>query len=91
MTLNEFAKELRKLFRFRYLTCDGCGDLKDFCIWLDKPEYVRNDWFLFSAFGDSEPAIMLFESRYLAINIDISEYADADGNVDYSKCIVEVE
>ena len=25
------------------------------------------------------------------VDIDLSEYRDADGNIDYSKCIVEVE
>ena len=26
LTLKELARELRKVFRFKYLTCDGCGD-----------------------------------------------------------------
>ena len=91
LTLKELARELRKVFRFKYLTCDGCGDQRDYCIWLDKPEYTRDGWLIFSAFGDAEPAMMLFESRNLAINLDLSEYADENGNIDYSKCIVEVE
>ena len=91
MTLKELAREMRKIFRFRYLTCDGCGDLRDYSIWLDKPEYTRDGWLFFSVFGDPEPAMMLFESRDLAIDLDLSEYADENGNIDYSKCIVEVE
>lgn len=91
LTLKELASELRKIFRFKYLTCDGCDEDRDYSIWLDKPEYTRDGWLIFSAFGDAEPAMMLFESRNLAINLDLSEYADENGNIDYSKCIVEVE
>ena len=90
MTLNELAKELRKLFEFKYLTCDGCGDQRDYCIWLDKPEYTRDGWIVYTT-SSVVNSSLLFESYKLAIQLDLSEYEDADGNIDYSKCIVEVE
>ena len=87
LTLTELARKLRKIFRFKYLTCDGCDDQRDFCIWLDKPEYTRDGW---TRYSPSE-VVSLFESYLLAIQIDLSEYSDENGNIDYSKCIVEVE
>ena len=36
------------------------------------------------------PGIYQFYVNEIA-DLDLSEYADADGNIDYSKCIVEVE
>lgn len=82
MTLTELAHELRKIFRFKYLTCDG-----DFSIWLDKPEYTRDGWTRYS----TSEILLQFEPRQLAIHIDLFEYADENGIIDYSKCIVEVE
>ena len=90
MTLKELARELRKLFEFKYLTCDGCGDQRDYCIWLDKPEYTRDGWIVYTI-SSVVNSLLLFESYKLAIQLDLSEYKDADGNIDYSKCIVEVE
>ena len=90
MTLRELARELRKVFRFKYLTCDGCGDQRDYCIWLDKPEYTRDGWIVYTI-SSVVNSLLLFESYKLAIQLDLSEYKDADGNIDYSKCIVEVE
>lgn len=87
MTLKELAHEMRKIFKFDYLTCEGCGDLRDYIIWLDKPEYIGDGWTRYSI----SDVLLLFESCRLAIQIDLSEYADENGNIDYSKCIVEVE
>lgn len=90
LTLKELARELRKVFRFKYLTCDGCGDQRDYCIWLDRPEYTRDGWIVYTI-SSVVNSLLLFESYKLAIQLDLSEYKDADGNIDYSKCIVEVE
>lgn len=89
LTLKELARELRKIFEFKYLTCDGCGDQRDYCIWLDKPEYTRDGWIVYTI-SSVVNSLLLFESYKLAIQLDLSEYKDADGNIDYSKCIVEV-
>lgn len=89
LTLKELARELRKVFRFKYLTCDGCGDQRDYCIWLDKPEYTRDGWIVYTI-SSVVNSLLLFESYKLAIQLDLSEYKGADGIIDYSKCIVEV-
>ena len=86
MTLKELAHEMRKIFKFDYLTCEGCGDLRDYIIWLDKPEYIGDGWTRYSI----SDVLLLFESCRLAIQIDLSEYADENGDIDYSRCIVEV-
>ena len=89
LTLKELARELRKVFRFKYLTCDGCGDQRDYCIWLDKPEYTRDGWIVYTI-SSVVNSLLLFESYKLAIQLDLSEYADESGEIDYSRCIVEV-
>lgn len=86
LTLAELARELRKIFKFDYLTCEGCGDLRDYIIWLDKPEYTGDGWTRYSV----SDVLLLFKSCRLAIQIDLSEYADENGDIDYSRCIVEV-
>lgn len=87
LTLKELAQELRKLFDYRFLTCDGHGDDRDYIVWLEEPEYTRDGWVRSSQFG----VLFYFEALWMAVHVDLSEYADADGNIDYSKCIVEVE
>lgn len=84
MTLTELAHELRKLVRFKYLTVTDDWPMPTVMMWSKKPEYGRG-WNI------------VFSSSYLGSfncwavrNIDLSEYKDADGNIDYSKCIVEV-
>ena len=89
LTLKELAREMRKVFRFKYLTCDGCGDQRDYCIWLDKPEYTRDGWIVYTI-SSVVNSLLLFESYKLAIQLDLSEYKDENGEIDYSRCIVEV-
>ena len=99
MTLTELAHELRKLFKFKYL---GYGEV--FCFGLaynaitisDKPLHLEirdeggegcpcyiHEW-------NSEEIKDVFYPEDLAFSLDLSEYADEDGEIDYSKCIVEV-
>ena len=92
MTLTEFARELRKIFKFKYLTVESTFGRLYFAAWTRKPLWNgkrgymfwhrRKDVYRFLA-GD-------FFNTFLAEEIDLSEYADKDGNIDYSKCIVEV-
>ena len=113
MTLEEFAKELRKILpRTRYVTVGDnpkasiVGD-KIVSIFYErdgrkpKPEYNKdpmrpNTW------GLKHPKLEVYGKPFYApgfyqfyvhevVDLDLSEYADADGNIDYSKCIVEVE
>ena len=100
LTLKELAHELRKIFRFRYL---AYGEMfywgqSNAVLWISGEPLtlvVRDEG------GEGVPCyihewkgkdiIGTFAEEDLAITLDLSEYKDADGNIDYSKCIVEVE
>ena len=86
LTLKELSREMRKLFEFDYVTVDANESIT---FWVRKPLYIsmcglweRN------AYLDSWDIFNIDFSS--AVNLDLSEYKDADGNIDYSKCIVEV-
>lgn len=84
MTLTELAKKLREIFKFRYLTVSPYRE--DVLLWRDKPECDGFYW------RSTEPCAQLaFHSNLLSVSLDLFEYKDAEGNIDYSKCIVEVE
>ena len=100
LTLTELAYELRKIFRFKYL---AYGEMfywgrSQNVLWISDqpltlsvrdeggegcPCYIH-EW-------DGEDVIETFSEEDLVFPLDLSEYKDADGNIDYSKCIVEVE
>lgn len=100
MTLTELAHELRKILRFKYL---AYGEMfywgrSHTVLWISNqpltisvrdeggegcPCYIH-EW-------DGEDIIETFAEEDLVCSLDLSEYKDADGNIDYSKCIVEVE
>ena len=86
LTLKELARELRKIFMFKYLTV---SNTYGYCInvWkYFKPEWNESD-------GEWIGCYMAFDvyPDGLRCKLDFSEYVDADGDVDFSKCIVEVE
>ena len=88
LTLKELVRETRRLFGFEYLTCEFYGGNRCYVIsfWNGKPEWRDVSWWCCDKcdlIGD----IKLYKSAEL----DLSEYRDADGIIDYSKCIVEVE
>ena len=93
LTLTELARELRKIFRFRYLT--ACYKMTAGSrIGLDlfigpKPDFTHDGYWAnnYVVAGGS----LVIPADLLDIPLDLSEYADENGNVDYSKCIVEVE
>ena len=91
MTLTELAKELRKIFGFRYLVAQGSNlygyGVKAFLL---KPRYISSGKFWFSDIRGND-AMLDISFSDLMFDLDLSEYRDADGNIDYSKCIVEVE
>ena len=98
MTLTELAYKLRKLFGFKYLTLDAFvhyGDIigpNIITLWVVEPYYDDEDkQFEFLWNQDRKTgAIFDIPVSSLSVNLDLSEYKDADGNIDYSKCIVEV-
>ena len=88
LTLKELARELRKKCNFKYMTAEsGLGDCSTAHLWSDKPYYdVAKTWICTKGrmYG-------WLASDVFPFTLDLSEYRDADGNIDYSKCIVEVE
>ena len=91
LTLKELARELRKLFEFGYLVAYG-SELYGYRVrsYLFKPKYIPIGGFWFNATRGND-ALLDISFSDLRVNLDLSEYKDADGNIDYSKCIVEVE
>ena len=91
MTLEELARELRKIFRFRYLTAADYKHEGPICVdlWEYKPQFHESDC-TWNGLHRRE-LLYSFDMAQLACTIDLSEYKDADGNIDYGKCIVEVE
>ena len=103
MTLTELARELRKIFRFKYLTVD-----KDSChyphpvieIWDVYPEYKEIPTVKDEYWNPSQETRCWDHGNYvysgkfclhsLTAELDLSEYADENGEIDYSRCIVEV-
>ena len=101
MTLTELAHELRKIFRFKYLAYGEefrWGQVHYQLLIGDEPFHLEvtdeggegcpciiHEWF-----GDGL-AYLFDATEYLVPNLDLSEYADENGTIDYSKCIVEVE
>ncbi len=91
MTLVAFAKKLNDFIAFNYLTCEKEKYCRDAIVRLhwEKPIWVGGGirrWFT----GNNEQETA-GELAILPIFLDLSEYADADGNINYSKCIVEVD
>lgn len=91
MTLKELARELMKLFKFRCLVAYG-SELYGYRVraYLLKPKYIPIGGFWFNATRGND-ALLDISFSDLMCELDLSEYKDADGNIDYSKCIVEVE
>ena len=104
MTLTELARELRKIFEFDILTYSAWEDgdcyvteqLDEIILWYRRvsdalPEYDETAG---NFYEDASIIALLKISSMNAMvseSLDLSEYKDADGNIDYSKCIVEVE
>ena len=92
MTLTELAHELRKLFKFRWLT--ACKKMTGGSpVGLDlftgsRPEYTDDGYWAnnYVVAGGS----LVIPVALLSMYLDLSEYKDENGEIDYSKCIVEV-
>lgn len=89
MTLAELAHELRKFFRFKYLTVDNLyprGRNIEIALWEDMPELDEYDHW---QDNESDHVLSFYEDNML-FDLDLSEYEDENGEIDFSKCIVEV-
>ena len=88
LTLKELAHELRKIFKFKYLTASLNTRIH---LWSGRaPIYRINGKYWTSDFIKTSVLGELMGMELVNV-LDLSEYKDADGNIDYSKCIVEVE
>lgn len=99
MTLKELAIELRKIFKFKYLAYGeifawgGCYPVLTTGV-LPLKLRVRDvggegvPCYIHEWISDGETNGFLPED--LAVSIDLSEYKDENGEIDYSRCIVEV-
>ena len=85
MTQKELARELRKIFKFKYLTAESVEG-KIVALWDGKPFFTGYEWH----FTDKAQCVIDIRFHHIPV-LNLSEYRDADGNIDYSKCIVEVE
>ena len=84
MTLKELARELRRIFKFKYLTAESVEG-KIVALWDGKPFFTGYEWH----FIDKAQCVIDIRFHHIPV-LDLSEYADEDGEIDYSKCIVEV-
>lgn len=90
MTLEEFARELRKIFKFSYVTLEGAlGDYYQVNFWREKPNFVNwcKSWT--APYGGRVYGWLATDC--FSEKLDLSEYEDDNREIDYSKCIVEVE
>lgn len=89
MTLTELAKKLRKIFRFKYLTVEIAIYNPYFCLWTERPYWNGKYW---GAKEDGQKHLVTdFLDFEIVESIDLSEYKEENGEIDYSRCIVEVE
>ena len=92
MTLNELAKELKKIIAFDCITVhkNWCQEPAIF-LWGGMPEYSpAQDVGGWQRVIGKSNALCWFGAYSIIGGLNLSEYTDADGNIDYSKCIVEV-
>lgn len=91
LTLRELARELRKIFGFGYLVAYG-SELYGYRVraYLLKPKYIPIGGFWFNETRGND-ALLDISFSDLMCDLDLSEYEDEDGNIDYSRCIVEVK
>ena len=89
LTLTELAKKLRKIFGFKYLTASRSGVELFIVMYRTKPEFntIWKGWDM----GNPVAPCPIAASEDLRCDLDLSEYKDENGEIDYSKCIVEVE
>lgn len=89
LTLKELVQKLRQMFDFEYLTCEILGGCRVYVIslWNGKPRWRGGSWW----WCDGCDLIVDIKLYMKFIDLDLSEYRDENGEIDYSKCIVEVE
>ena len=93
MTLAELAHAIKKIIAFDYMTVhkNWCKEPVVF-LWSGKPKYRKpNDVGGWQRDSGKSHEVCWFGVYSIIGGLNLSEYKDADGQIDYSKCIVEVE
>lgn len=88
MTLRELAADMRKLVKFNYMTVENYRSSIAIIMWIAKPTFKHSFWSGIK--NQSEVILLALRDFELVPDLDLSEYEDEYGNIDYSKCIVEV-
>lgn len=88
LTLKELAHELRKIFKFGCLTAERPIHNLYFALWNQKPVWNGESWR--PADNSDRHIVADFFEFEIVGNLDLSEYTDKHGEIDYSRCIVEV-
>lgn len=95
LTLTELAHELRKTLCFRWLTLDKSGYIT---LWKKRPkyepyEYERNDevWHISNYDNPLYGECGVIFPKTIKAKMNLEEYKNKRGGINYSKCIVEVE
>lgn len=88
MTLTELANGLRKIFDFNYITVHARINFSVVTLWKskDRPYFYPNEWNTLYC----DDFVGAFDLNCLTKNLDLSEYADESGKVDYSRCMVDL-
>lgn len=90
ITLQELADWLRGGIIFDYLTARKQGDSIFVTLWKSRdglaPEYYLGAWLPFAGGVDTVASL---NKQYLIADLDLSEYQDENGEIDYGKCIIK--
>lgn len=87
LTFKELALSLKELVDFKYLTChkETYSIYATVRLHWDRPCYYEPFWI-----SGNEDCEMAGELLIKPSKLDFSEYKNENGEIDYSKCIVEV-
>ena len=88
MTLRELARQPLWILKYRYITVSDFNHKGHLVMefWEDKPTFSK-----VACIWDHASFIYTVDVSNLGFTLDLSEYKDENGEIDYSKCIVEVE
>ena len=87
VTLQELADWLSQGIAFDYLTAHYEDGACVVCLWLGSgaPAFADGAWW----HCDRTECVIEISDYYLLPNLDLSEYQDENGEIDYGKCIIK--
>ena len=96
-TLEDIARRLLGLYSFRYLVLTPDADGKPMAILTSsgRPRYMEDGgtghWSFMDIRDISGDGIAITGLDNLRLELDLTEYMDSKGCIDYRKCIVDTE